>query len=524
MERAASPENARAVRLELIDVALGRRPASLVVRGGKLVNVLTREIYPADVAILGDRFAAVGQVDHTIGPATVSIDAGGRYLTPGFIDQHIHIHETQLNIVEFAAAVLPRGTTGVCTDLYGEMVVSGVKAVRTCLDAAKGLPLKVWFMLGTPGYYQNAPFGGTGWPSLEEMLEMLDWPECHGMDDAFASKIAAADPDILRLVDAVQSRGMRVCGHGSEITGKPLAAWVAYVRATDDHECVDPAEAVDKARLGVRISMREGSGCYNVSAVAKAVTEHGVDPRRFCFSTDLISPLQIAQDGHIDNAVRKSIRAGVPPLIALQMATLNAAECLKVDEDYGSISPGKVADLLLLDDLAEVRVAAVIAGGDLVAQGGRMLNALPTIRFPEWARGTVRFPRPLRPSDFALRAGGGRDEATVRVIGASGESLLTRELHERMSTRNGDVASDVSRDILKIAAIERVRGTGECGVGLIHGFGLRSGAIATTYNSQEQNLIVLGTNDPDMALAANTLARVGGGFVVAEGGRVKALL
>ncbi len=511
-------------RRELVEVALGYKPARLVVQGGRLANVLTREIYPADVAIVGDRIAAVGQIDHTIGPETERIDAHGKYVTPGLIDQHIHIHETQLNIVEFAAAVLPRGTTGVCTDLYGEMVVSGVKAVRACLDAAKGLPLKVWFMLGTPGYYQNAPFGGTGWPSLEELLQLLDWPECYGMDDAFAAKIAAGDPEILRLVDAVQSRGKRVCGHGSEITGRPLNAWVAYVRATDDHECVDPAEAVEKARLGVRISMREGSGCYNVAAVAKAITEYGVDPRRFCFSTDLISPLQIAEGGHIDNAVRTAIRGGIPPMVALQMATLNAAECLKVDDDYGSVSPGKVADILLLDDLAEVRVAEVIAGGQRVARDGRMLRPLPAIRFPEWSYGTVRFPRPVQPEDFALRVGKRNGTVTVRVIAASGESLLTRELHEQMSTRDGEIAADVSRDILKIAAVERVRGTGECGVGLIQGFGLRRGAIATTYNSQEQNLIVLGANDRDMAVAANTLARVGGGFVVVEDGRVRGLL
>src|SRR2546427_7373096 len=227
--------------LKAIDVAMGRQPADLVIRGGRLVNVLTREIYPAEPAVAGTRIAAVGNVDYTMGPDTAVVDASSKYLPPGLIDQHIHIHETQLDIVQFAAAVLPRGTTGVCTDLYGEMVVGGVKAVRTCLDAAKGLPLKVWFMLGTPGYYQNAPFGTTGQPSLAEMLELLDWPECHGMDDAFASRIAAADPDMLRLVDAVQGRGKRVCGHGSEITGRPLAAWIAYVRTTDDHECVDPA-------------------------------------------------------------------------------------------------------------------------------------------------------------------------------------------------------------------------------------------------------------------------------------------
>src|SRR5437879_2010276 len=170
-------------RRDLIHVAVGSRPATLIVRSGKLVNVLTREIYPADIAVFGDRIAAVGQVNHTEGPETVVIDAAGKYVVPGFIDQHIHVHETQLNIVEFGAAVLPRGTTGICTDLYGEMVVGGVDAVRSCLDAARCLPLNVWFMLGTPGYYQNEPFGHSGWPTFDQMLQMLSWPECVGLDD-----------------------------------------------------------------------------------------------------------------------------------------------------------------------------------------------------------------------------------------------------------------------------------------------------------------------------------------------------
>ena len=511
-------------RRDLLHVALGRKPASLAIRGGKLVNVLTREVYPADVAIAGDRIAAVGAVDYALGPHTVLIDARNKYVAPGFIDQHIHIHETQLNIVEFASAVLPRGTTGVCTDFYGEMVVGGVKAVRWCLGAARGLPLKVWFMLGTPGFYQNRPFGSTGWPSLEEMLQMLAWPECYGMDDAFASKIAAGDPEMLRLVDAVQGKGKKVCGHGSEITGRPLSAWLAYVGATDDHECIGAEEAVEKARLGVRVAMREGSGCFNVRAVARAIAEYGVDPRRFCFSTDLISPLHIAELGHIDNAVRVAIRSGIAPIVAIQMATLNAAECLNVDDDYGSVSPGKMADLIVLDDLAGVRVAEVIANGELVARDGKMLTALRAVQFPDWAYGTVRFPRPFTPEDLVLRATGDGAQAMVRVITASGESLLTGESHERVAVRGGTITPDVSRDILKIAAIERVRGTGEVGVGLIRGFGLRGGAMATTYNSQEQNLIVLGTNDEDMAVAANTLGRAGGGFVVVEAGEVKALL
>ena len=512
------------MKKNLIEVAMGQRPADLVIQGGKLINVLTREIYPADIAILGDRIAAVGTIDYTIGTETEVIDAQGYYVTPGLIDVHLHTHGTQLNIVQFAVAALPKGTTGLGADFYGESVVGGIRAVQTCLAAAQELPLKVWFMLPTPGYYQNIPFGHSGQPTRDEMFEMLDWPDCFGMDDAFASKIVGGDPKILELVDAVQESGKKVGGHGSEISGKPLAAWMAYVRNTDDHECVDPEEAVEKARLGMHIVMREGSGSPNVSDVVKAITEHGVDPRRFCFCTDLIMPLHIEAYGLIDNALRKAIQAGVPPVVAIQMATLNAAECLKVDDDYGSISPGKVADVLLVDDLAQFRVAAVVAKGALVAREGRMLKELPPAQFPEWAYGTVHLPRPISPDDLALRINNEQTQVTVRVITAAGHSLVTGQETVQVTAQNSLIVADVQRDLLKVAAIERVRGTGEIGVGLVHGFGLQSGAIATTYNSQQQNLIVLGTNDQDMVVAANTLAQIGGGFIAVDQGEVKALL
>lgn len=511
-------------RRDLIAVAQGKRPADVLVRGGRLVNVFTREIHAADVAIAGQRVALIGDAAHTLGSDTLVIDAAGRFVTPGLIDQHLHVHETQLNIVTLANAILPRGTTGICTDFYGEMGVGGARAVRACLDAARGLPLTVWFALGTPGYFQNGPFGHTGWPTRDEVLEMLDWPECIGMDDAFASRIAAADERILELIDAVQTRGKRVCGHGSEMRGRGLSAWMAYVRVTDDHECVEAEEAVEKARLGFYISMREGSGCFNVAAVSKAVSEHGADPRRFCFSTDLISPIQIADDGHIDNAIRQAVRQGVPPIVAVQMATLNAAECLGVQLDHGSVSPGKIANLLLVEDLAAFSVDTVVARGRVVARQGQMVQPLPNPRFPAWAYGTVRLPRPVRAADFAIAIAGHRSRVDVRVIVASGRSLLTEEARETVAVDCGEVRADPTRDILKIAAIERVRGTGEIGVGLIRGFGLRSGAIATTYNSQQQNLIVLGADDGDMAVAANALASAGGGFVVADGGKVRALL
>jgi len=512
------------VRKALIEVALGMVPADLVLKGGKLVNVLTGEIYGADVAVKGEHIACVGQVDHTIGPQTEVVDAGGMYLTPGLIDQHVHTYESQLSVPQYAAAVLPRGTTAITTDFYGESTVGGKPAVRFSLDIAKSTPLKVLFVLGVPGYYQNVPFGHSGVPTAQDMMEMLDWPECVGINDTFASKIIEEDPFLLELIQATQAKGKKVCGHGSEISGRALNAWVACVRNTDDHECVDPLEALEKARSGVWVSMREGSGCPNVADLCKAIAEYGADARRFTFNTDLRSPMDIVREGHIDNAIRTAIRQGVHPVTAVQIATINAAECVKVSDDLGSITPGKYADILLVRDLPRFDVKVVIANGRVVARDGRMVVPLPPSHYPPFAYNTVRLPRALGPEDLEIRVGGERGEVKVRVIVASGDSLITEETHEMLTVRDGRLQPDVDRDILKIVSIERHHASGEMGKGFIKGFGLKDGAIASTYNPQHQNLQVVGANDRDMAVAANELARIGGGFVAVRGGQVVARL
>ena len=232
-------------------VALGRRKADLVIAGGRLVNVYTAEIYEADIAIAGDRIAAIGHVENTIGPDTEIVGADSRYLLPGLIDHHCHVHESQLTISEFASAVIPRGTTGVATDHYGEMSVAGIAAVRESLDAARRLPLKVFFVLGGPGYYQNHPFGHSGVPTLDDMLEMLGWDECVGLNEAFAARIVDDEEKMTSLVDAVVQSGKWVCSHGAEMTGERANTWMAYLRATDDHESVSAEDALLRARLGI---------------------------------------------------------------------------------------------------------------------------------------------------------------------------------------------------------------------------------------------------------------------------------
>jgi len=511
-------------RVALRRAALGRESADLVIKGGRLVNVLTGEVYQADVAVKDGFIAAVGDVVAGAGGSPTVIDACGRYVLPGFIDQHVHTYESQLNVTEYAAAVLVNGTTAICTDFYGESTVGGKTAVRHSLDAAAGTPLKILFVLGVPGYYQNEPFGHSGTPTMDDMFEMLGWPECVGLNDTFASKLVGEDTRLLELVELAQSRGKKICGHGSEIEGAALNAWVATVPNTDDHECVSAVEAVEKARRGVWVSMRQGSGCPNVPELVRAITELGADPRRFTFNTDLVSAHDLVEKGGIDHALRTAVRHGLRPVTAIQIATLNAAECLGVSHRMGSVSPGKEADIVLVDDLVELRPRLVVARGRVVARDGEFVGEIPSLAYPSEARDTIRVALPLGPDDFRLEVGGGDREDSARVIGASGDSLITEEIRETVRVRDGLVTADPARDLLKIAALERHNRSGEIGKGLIRGFGLKAGAIASTYNPQQQNLQVVGTNDADMAAAANELVRIGGGMVAVRDGKVLACL
>jgi adenine deaminase len=519
-----STEEERALLMALVDVAQGALPADLIIKGGRLVNVLTGEIYAADVAVKGHRIAAVGDVEYTAGARTQRFDASGSFLVPGMIDQHVHVHESQLNIVEFAAATVPRGTAGIATDFYGETVVRGVDAVHACLQEVEALPLKVWFMAGIPAYYQNAPFGHSGWPSHSEMLELIRRPDCFGLSDTSGSRVAGKDLSQLELIDATQALFKKVTGHGAALDERAATAWMAYSRDTDDHECVAAEEAVRKARLGIRIVVREGAGCYDLDELARAITEHHLDPRRFCFCTDVPSALRLTELGHLDHIVRKAIQRGIEPITAIQMATINTAECLHIDRDHGSIAPGKWADIALVDSLEDFEVRAFIANGVYVAEDGRLLARPTPPRFPTWAYDTVILPREITATDFAIPASTKGEAVTARVIRASGTSILSEEELVELEPEVGMLVADVSRDILKIAAIERVRGTGEIGVGLVKGFGLKRGALGTTFNSQAENIILVGVSDEDLALAANALREAGGGFIVVEDGSVRALL
>lgn len=511
------------MRIRMANTAMGKEKADIIIKGGHLVNVITAEIYPADVAIKGDRIAYVGNVDHTIGENTQIIDATDSYLVPGLIDQHAHTYESQMNIVEYAAAVLPLGITAIVTDFYGECVIGGVKAVRESIDIAKReTPLKILFALPMPAYYQNKPYEHTGHPTFEEMLEMMDWEECIGTNDTFGSKMIAGDSELELLVDEIQRRKLHVCGHGSELNEMESNAWMAFVRSTDDHECVNKEELLYKARLGIYISMRIGSGCVEIPNLCRALAENKIDTRRFTLNTDIISPIRIKQQGHIDNCIREVIKCGIPPIEAIRMATINTAECVKVEENLGSITPGKIADILLVRDIIDFDVKMVIANGKKVAESGKLIIPFKHVDYPSYAYNTVNLGRKLEAKDFQIKAT--KSTNTIRVISCNPTCVITHEEQAKLKAQDGFLCADVAKGIQKVASIDRCRRTGNIFCGFVKGFNLKKGAIASTYNPHNQNMTIVGTNDEDMALAANALVEYGGGFIVVDNGKILAKL
>ncbi|HSZ04130.1 MAG TPA: adenine deaminase C-terminal domain-containing protein [Solirubrobacteraceae bacterium] len=508
-------------RSALLDVALGRSPADLVVEGGTLVNVLTGEIYPADVAIVGDTIAATGSVDGMIGADTIRVRADAKHIVPGLIDEHLHTYETHLTPAALAPAMLTHGVTTIATDFYGEAVVAGRSAIQLQLQLAKALPMNVLWTLPMPAFYQDQPFLHTGSLTAEDMRAMLAWPECIGVNECFAGFVLGRDEVMLELMELARDLGKILCGHASEVRGRDAAAWAAYGGYLDDHECVDPDEVIEKARAGVRIVLREGSGVSDVVNCLPAITRAGLDPRRFSFCSDLLSPVDLLRRGDIDYCVRLAIEAGVPAIDAIRMGSLNAAETLGVERWLGSVAPGKQADLCLVaEPLERFAITDVIAKGRVVVAEGEYRGPVAIPEYPAEVRQTVKLAATPTAQTFAIPASPGG--ALVRVIEVSDGSLITDELHMELPVRDGVYVPEPASAVNKVASFERHGKTGLVGLGFVSGYGLRAGAVASTYNPHCQNLIAVGADDHDMATVASTVAEMGGGFAVVRDGQVLA--
>jgi adenine deaminase len=509
----------------LVDVALGKTPADLVVVNGRIVNVSTGEIYDAGVAITGDRIASVGDIEYTRGPDTAVIDAEGRFVTPGLIDGHLHMYHSYLGVNEFIEVMLAHGVTTWADAFYGQGIVGGPDAVRFFKDAVEARPLRLIFLVPTLAYLQNRELGLQPAPGIDvqEMNEMLDWDGCVGLEEPPFLPVVDKWEEFLDLFERTLEQRKVITGHAAGISWRQNQAYAA-MGTTTDHEMVTGQEAVDKARAGMKLLARQASGAFDVPEVVKAYTEHGIDPHAFGFCADVASPEKLLHQGSVDENIRVAVANGVPPVVAVQMATLNVAEAFGLQHDLGALAPGRFADVLLVDDLVSFSVSRVIAGGETVFNDGGFVADLPPVEYPKSFYGTVKIERPISAADLEAIAPAG-ETVRVRVIRVTDGSLFTDERHVELETSDGVIQPDLAEDVLPLAMVDRFRKGGErIGVGFVEGFGLERGAIASTVNAVCENLVAVGTNTEDMAVAMNHLAEIGGGKIVVVEGEVVALV
>jgi adenine deaminase len=482
-------------------VARGNEPADLVVRGGRVFSVFTREWLETDVAVVDGHVAGLGDYE-----GAEEVDAIGRYVVPGFVDAHMHLETTKLLVDEFAQLVLPLGTTTVVVDPHEIANVLGTDGVHWLLDICGDLPLDVYFMASScvPASSFESPWRPFSPGDLEGLLrrrrviglaEMMNFPGVVSGDEHELAKLALPGA---RHVD----------GHAPGVVGKTLNAYAA-AGIYSDHEAFTIEEGRERLRAGMWLLIREASAARNLQALIPLAREFG--PARIAFCTDDREPEHIADDGHINTMVRDAVAAGIPPEDALAMATLNPATWHGLDH-LGAIAPGYQADLLLLPDLESFAPETVL-------KRGREVSEIERVDVPEWVKHTVRI-RHVAASDFAIPW----DSGKARVIGVIPDQIVTEGLVDEPTVVDGQAVASSTRDLAKIAVVERHLGTGRHAVGLVRGFGLRSGALASTFSHDAHNIVVVGMDDQDMARAIGRLTEIGGGVVVVEDRGVRAEL
>ncbi|MDR3254805.1 MAG: adenine deaminase [Synergistaceae bacterium] len=505
----------------LIRTALGREPADVVIKNGKLVNVNSGEIYAADIAIRGSRVASIGPLpEGVVGAETKVIDATGFYLAPGFIDAHIHIESSMLTYTEFAKMVAPRGTTAVASDLMEVTIVSGLDGMRELLAEARHTPVRLYYPI--PSFMDDSPDIQTTGSELspDAVRELLELPEAIGLAEVLAPPVLAESPKLAETLEYARRRGKTLEGHAPALRGEALNAY-AGVGIRSDHETTSHEEALEKLRVGLRLLLREGSASADLLEGIKIVTCEGVSTRNISLVSDDIDALHIARFGHMDHKVRMAIKAGVPPVEAIQMATINPAESLKIDGDCGSISPGKFADIVFLSSLEDCTVKRVISRGETVVEDSKLVRAINKPKYSDKLLHTVRLKKPVTADDMAIKGPDGSKKARVRVIAASGYSLLTGAEEAEVLVQNGIISSDASNDVLHIACVERYGKDGGIGRSFISGVGLKEGAIAISVGHDHHNVTVVGCEPYDMAKAVNRVAELDGGVVFVRGGEVR---
>lgn len=515
---------------ELVRVAQGERPADLVIRHASLVSVTTHEILPdTDIAVACGRVAYLGLGEHTaehcIGPDTVVVDASGLYAAPGLMDSHIHVESAMIGVSEYARAVVPHGTTGIFCDPHEVGNVRGLPGVRAMFEDARRVPLKAMM---TPPSCVPAVTGveDTGaevtsadiadsmtWDNVVALGEMMNFPG-----------ILACEGNAIDEVRATLAADRVVTGHfPSPDRDRALSAYVAS-GVSSCHESGSFDEVLAKLRMGMYVQLRQGSAWLNLPGYLPQLVASGVDTRLCLLCSDDNHPHTLVDEGHMDRILRECVRLGLDPVTALQMATINCAEYFGLARDLGSVTPGKCADIVLLDDLEGFIARKVFIDGELVAEDGRALFSVEPYAWPDFMTHTMNLGFTPTADTFRIPVDLPDGTARVRAMAIDPGDTLTRSIVAEVPVTDGSLQADPENDVLKVAVFDRHHGAeGTRAFGFVTGFGIH-GALAQTVSHDAHNLLVMGDNDEDMALAAATLAECGGGEVAVADGRVLALV
>ena len=506
----------------LIAVAAGREPADLVIQNCCWVNVHTREILPnSNIAIKNGRFAYCGpEILHCIGNNTKIVNGEGRFAVPGFCDAHMHIESGMLTPGQFAHAVMAHGTTSMFTDPHEIANVLGLEGVRLMHDEAIIQPINIFTQM--PSCAPSAPgLETTGFEiSPTDVEEAMKWPGIIGLGEMMNfPSIINGDEKLLSEIAITQNAQKIVGGHyASPDLGKNFHAYVAS-GVSDDHEGTCEKDALARARQGMRSMMRLGSAWYDVESQITAITEKKLDSRNFILCTDDCHSGTIVNEGHMNRVIRHAIKCGCEPVEAIQMATINTATHFGLERELGSISPGRRADIILTSDLKELPIEIVFARGVKVAEKGSSIIDPVLLKWPNSVRNTVKLEKKLNAENFLIRAPKLKNTAKVKIIGVIENQAPTKLLKGVLPVENGFVKGDLDKDICQVALVERHRGTGQITNGFVSGFGYKEKcAVASTVAHDSHHMIIVGTDQENMALAGNHLASIGGGVTVFKDG------
>lgn len=500
-----------------IETGLGKYPCDLKLKDVCLVNVYTNEIYRTDIYIKNKRIISIEPGADL--EAKECLDCSGKYAIPGFIDTHMHFESTMLSPEALASVVVPQGTTTLCADLMEIANVAGEEGLREMLVSMDRLPYRMLIEVSSrvptaPGLETTGAILGE-----KEVKKIMEWEESISLGELDPSKILfVKDEYIHKVADTLAQRKI-VNGHAIGRLGQELNVY-ASSGISDDHECVNAEEMLARLRVGMKVLIREGSSERNVEELIKGALKEHIPLENLMFCTDDKHAREIQQEGHINYNVNRAIALGIPPIEAIKMATIYAAKHFRIEDEVGSITPGRLADIQIVNDLTNVKPSVVIFEGEIVAKENQLLKECKVTEYPEWIKHTVILKKPVTEESFSFKAKSIGTQANVRVIDLIPSQIINKEMVDILAIRDGEIIPDTDRDILKLAVVERYGKTGDIGMGFVHGFELKNGALAYSMSHDHHNIVVVGTNNKDMAAAVNGVAEMNGGLTVASNGEV----